>query len=538
MNRAAADTVASSGGGPAGPPRVPPINGETLALLGAGALILLRLCYLGFPDLFPEEAYYWNYAKHLDYGYLDHPPMVAWLIALGTRLFGDREFGVRIFAFVSSLASTFFVYRLTALLYSHRVAAWAALLMQALPIYFLTGFIMTPDAPLTACWAATLYFLARVFFERRSPAWWSVGVSFGLGMLTKYTIALLGPAALLFILWDRESRFWLRRVAPYGAALLALVLFSPVILWNQAHHWASFAYQSANRIQEPRRFSLHELIGAVLALLTPLGAFAAGQALAGRATDRPPRGFELPGTTDEEGRERRRLLFVRVFTFVPLSVFVAFSLVHRVKLNWTGPLWLAVLPSIAALVTAAFADQGQPFLRRGWQATLAFCAVFYLGVLQHLSFGIPGVPYADNVDLLPAGWSEMGRQIEAQAAALQQATPANIPVRIVGMDRNFIASEMAFYHSHPAEAALSVTGAHLFDQNSLMYSYWFPAKAEDGDTLLLVGFVRAGLQRLSIANHGHPSGQIEPHWLTCRGRKVRRYFTLVVNDYQSGGVSP
>ena len=45
---------------------------------------ILRLVYLGSVELLPEEAYYWNYSRHLDIGYLDHPPMVAWLIRLGT----------------------------------------------------------------------------------------------------------------------------------------------------------------------------------------------------------------------------------------------------------------------------------------------------------------------------------------------------------------------------------------------------------------------------------------------------------------------
>ena len=56
----------------------------------------LRLTYLGSVELLPEEAYYWNYSRHLDIGYLDHPPMVAWLIRLGTAAFGQSQFGVRI----------------------------------------------------------------------------------------------------------------------------------------------------------------------------------------------------------------------------------------------------------------------------------------------------------------------------------------------------------------------------------------------------------------------------------------------------------
>jgi dolichol-phosphate mannosyltransferase len=125
-------------------------------------LIFLRLAFLAFPDLFPEEAYYWLYAKHLDIGYLDHPPMVAWLIAGFTGLFGDQEFAIRFGAFLCSLVTSFWVFRLTRFLYDKRTAVIAVLLAQVLPFFFMTGFMMTPDAPLTACWAGMLYYLARV----------------------------------------------------------------------------------------------------------------------------------------------------------------------------------------------------------------------------------------------------------------------------------------------------------------------------------------------------------------------------------------
>lgn len=521
----------SSGGEPEPTDQPTRSTGWALAVGGTAAiLIALRGFYLAFPNLFPEEAYYWNYAKHLDYGYLDHPPMVAWLIQLGTIVFGDTEPGVRIFAFVSSLIATFFAYRLTTL-FAGRAAGWiAVLLMQTLPIFCLTGFMMTPDAPLTACWSAALYFLAVVFFERRTSAWWGVGVALGFGLLSKYTIALLGPAALLFILLDRESRFWLRHVAPYGAAVLAALIFSPVIVWNAVHHWASFAFQSAGRVREPKRFSLHELMGAVLLLLTPLGAVAAGFALSGRGRGKAV----ASGLTDPPmagGRAARQLLFARVFALVPLSVFVAFSLIHRVKLNWTGPLWLAVVPLIAAEIAAIFHDDHRRWARRGWVATFAVCGVGYLVLLQHLSFGVPGLRYSTNIDLLPAGWSKFGAEIERQAAALRNTVPADVPVRIVGMDRNFIASETAFYHSHAAQAAHETLGANLFDKPALMYAYWFPAREQNDAALLLVAFDRSSLEKGRVGELAHPRGGIQTHTLEWHGQKLRSYYTLEALDY-------
>ena len=307
------------------------------ALLLAGGLLALRAAYLPWINLFPEEAYYWNYSQHLDYGYLDHPPMVAWLIHLGVACFGHNELGVRFFALACSLVTSFFAFRLTARLYGRTAGETAVLLVQLLPFFFMSGWIMTPDAPLTACWAGTLYFLARVVFDGSARAWWGVGVCLGMGMLSKYTAALLGPATLLFLWLDPPSRPWFRRVVPYGSVLLALTIFSPVIVWNSAHHWASFAFQSAGRLHESRRFALPSLAGSILLLLTPLGVVLAVQSLRARR--------------DQSPSEVRRRRFAQVFTLVPLLVFTVFSLAHRVKLNWTGPLWLAVVPGIAARLT-------------------------------------------------------------------------------------------------------------------------------------------------------------------------------------------
>ena len=69
---------------------------------------MLRLVYSGSVELLPEEAYYWNYSRHLDIGYLDHPPMVAWLIRLGTAAFGQSQFGVRIGALCCAAVASVF----------------------------------------------------------------------------------------------------------------------------------------------------------------------------------------------------------------------------------------------------------------------------------------------------------------------------------------------------------------------------------------------------------------------------------------------
>ncbi len=93
--------------------------------------VVLRMVYLGLPELLHEEAYYWNYARHLNIGYLDHPPMVACLIWLFTCLMGHTELAVRLGAFCMWIIGAYFVFQLSRKMFDTRTAAGAVLLFAS-----------------------------------------------------------------------------------------------------------------------------------------------------------------------------------------------------------------------------------------------------------------------------------------------------------------------------------------------------------------------------------------------------------------------
>ena len=119
-----------------------------LALVGAS--IAVRAAVLGSLDLLQEEAYYWGYAQRPALGYLDHPPMIAWLIAAGTRVFGDTELGVRVVVFAAWILAAWCVFVFAAESYGRRAGFVATALFATLPYFFSNGVLATPDAPLTA----------------------------------------------------------------------------------------------------------------------------------------------------------------------------------------------------------------------------------------------------------------------------------------------------------------------------------------------------------------------------------------------------
>ena len=506
-------------------PRVPSDIQWRVAAIGVlGYALALRLVFLGLVDLLPEEAYYWNYAQHLDIGYLDHPPMVAWLIWVGTSLFGNTGFGVRIGAYVAWIATAFFAFRFSRNLFGKSAAFVSVLLVATLPFFFSTGFMMMPDAPLTAAWAGALYFLERALVADQRRAWWGVGVCVGLGMLSKYTIALLGPATLIFLLFDPRARRWLLRPEPYVAAAIVAVLFSPVIFWNAAHDWASFAFQSSRRLDSSFAFSLPALVGYAAILLTPFGLIAAP------ATFRSSLTF---GVKTDDADAGRRSLFIAVYTLVPLSVFVAFSFFHTVKLNWTGPLWLALLPAISATIVAA-TDKAWKFdglFRRLWAPTVTATLLIYGLGLHYLVLGFPMVGYNGNIRTLPVAWQEFGREAGLIERAVEQATGKE--ALLVGMDKYFLTSEIAFYNRLDQDAVRSSVGRGAVGQDSLMYDYWFKPADLQGRNVILFSLKRNELEQDSLGEQFSHLTEIQNQKVTKQGAPVGSFFYRIGYDLRN-----
>lgn len=503
-------------------------SGARWRALAIGAIVcvfLLRLIYLAQVQLLPEEAYYWNYSQHLDIGYLDHPPMVAWLIRLGTAVCGDTEFGVRIGALISAALASLFAYRLTRNLFGEPSALVALVLMQVLPFFFLAGMLMTPDAPLTAAWAATLYFLERALVGGRSRAWWLAGLSLGLGLVSKYTIGLLVPAALAFALMDSQARRWLWRWQPYAAMALALVLFSPVIIWNARHEWASFAFQTARRLADTPQFSLHRLIASALVLLTPTGLLTLSVASFGPAC------LDVPSPEGTDNRRRWR--FIQASVLVPFAVFLIFSLRHEVKLDWTGALWVGAMPALACCIVS-FGEQAMRGLRawshRAWAPTIIVLLLTYGAGLHYLVLGLPGLGYSKHVELVPVAWRDLARRISVTTAEIRARTGAE-PL-VVGMDRYVIASELAFYARDQRRSVSGTASRHLFGLDALMYEQWFPVKQQEGRTLLLVGWNAQDLSAPQIESHVARLDPVQEAELVRDGRFIRHYYFRVAYGYR------
>ena len=485
--------------------------------------VLLRLFCNVLVELIYEEAYYWNYAQHLDIGYLDHPPMVGWLIWAFTGLLGDTEFAVRLGSCLCWCIMAYYSYKLAEAVFDEEVALKVLLLASVLPGFFSFGMIILPDTLLLACWAGALYYFYRLLIEDKRKAWLGAGIFMGLGLLSKYTICLLGAGVFTFILMDSRYRKWLLRPELYFSVLLAIIFFSPVIIWNARHGWVSFLFQSAGRINAKFDFDLPDLLGTILFLLTPTGALAASAIMWHR---------RAMHAENQSMHDRNAFSFLLTTAMLPIAIFFFISLSKSVKTVWTAPLWLGILPYVAAYTLPGkrkLPGSLASFVARAWPGTIVGTLIIYGAVLNYSALGFPGVPYPRFVP--GVGMDSLAAQIENIAGEFQRRT--NEKPLVVCMEENKIASLVTFYRAklngisgrgNKANTINNTTGSHFFGGKSLMFAYWHPTETHKKRVILLIGHKAEQLERKRVQFRTDPIGDIREMIVYKNGKVTGHYF--------------
>lgn len=494
-------------------------------------LLVLRLVYLGQLELTPQEAYYWNFARHLDIGYLDHPPLTAWMIAASTAM-GASEFWVRLPALASSLIVLYFVALLARDLGGASIATRSVLLAALLPFFFGIGVMMTPDAPLTAAWAAALYFLHRALVQGDDRAWIGAGLAIGAGMLAKYTMILVPLAVLAFAAVDARARRVLWSPWTWAGAALALAVFSPVVLWNLQHDWASFTFQGSRRLAtESKTFGLHLFAAFLLIVVTPWGIVGLARGLKrARALSRTMAGGDGRSPAGGGAISGRALKFAAVFTFVPLVPLAITSVWTETKFHWTGPIWLAALPVIAMTLAQPRAEESPRRIDRAlaatWPAVLSVLMVVYaVGLFYYPVYGIAGVRAHHRY--IETGWRDMRlnvQQIEEEVTRETGRRPA-----VVGLDKHNMASEMAYYDPRGDGYVDTASRSVVFDEDALMYEFWFSPRDFAGRDLIVVSCRREEVEDPRLAAQASRMGPTQA--LAAGGSKRRDCYARVLYGF-------
>lgn len=390
------------------------------------AITLFRIYYIhhGFMELSPDEAHYWEWTRRPALSYYSKGPMIAWLISAGTGLLGQSEFGVRMPAAVLSVLTSLFLYLLGRDLIDKKTGALAAMLFQAVPLFTAYGVLMTIDAPFVFFWVLSLYFFRRAITSDGTDFWLFLGVSMGLGMLSKYTMAFFPLCGFLYLVVSGERRKLLATVKPYVSLFISALLFLPVIIWNAQNGWVTFKHTAghanlaAGLTFSPVRFL--EFVGSQLGVVTPL-LLVTGL-------------FSLI-----KGRSSRVGAFLFWFSAPVLVFFILKSIQGKVEANWAMTGYITMLISFAALYLSRFGE-----LSRAGKTLASAAVTFAIAVtaLAHYPTVLNLPPRLDPSARL-RGWSELGQ--EAGGIMREIEGPA-----FLFSDSYQVASELAFYtEGHP-----------------------------------------------------------------------------------------
>lgn len=370
----------------------------TLGLITA--LTLVRLFIIGHLGLFDDEAYYWDWSRHLSASYFDHPPLVAYLIAFFVWIGKTSEFFVRLGGVVLFTGSNILLFLIGKKLFDEKTGFFSVLLFNLIPVFSFGAIIISPDNPLGFFFLFSIYIFLKALDSDGIIHWGLWGLLLGLALLSKYNGMILVFSFLLYLVFSSRHRKLWKSPRLYFALLISALVFSPVLFWNLKHHWASFHFQFSSG--HKGHFSFHNLFlflisqaGYLSPLLYP--------ALILMLISSGIRGIKA----NEE-----KYLFLFCLSFPTLALFHLASPFLSFKPHWTA---LGYLPLIIGLVQIA-RQWWSKWGARVWSILAVTLAFLLTAVIQLEAF----YPFLQN-RLIPAkmdvtnelyGWKDVGERVE------------------------------------------------------------------------------------------------------------------------------
>ncbi len=339
------------------------------------ASLAFRLLLAAGLDAGFDEAYYYSYSLRPSLSYFDHPPLVGFLAGYFPYLTGIASaLTIRLAVIFLYSFSSLLLYQLARQFVDERKATWAMLLFNITPMFFLlAGIFILPDAGLVFFWILTLLAFYQILFKRANLGdWLLAGITTGFAMLSKYHGALLGIFLLLYLLFfDRKK---LQSIGLYLYGLVALAIFSPVLIWNTHHNWVSFAFHGSRALGTGiNSISFMQALAGQLAYLTPM-VFLPMVIVCYKVT----KGAMQRGNYEEK--------FYLLFGVLPIAIFLAIALTQPILPHWTLVGYIILTIPLASLIEPAF--QQKRWVRGGVYSSVCSLTILLLILFLHTRSGI------------------------------------------------------------------------------------------------------------------------------------------------------
>lgn len=214
-------------------------NGTAIILLFSFLKLLLHLYTNAFASYgyFRDEFYYITSTNHLDFGYVDHPPLSVYILAASRHLLGDSLFALRFLPAVAGAATIF----LTGIIARKLGGGGFAITISCLsvivaPIYLAMNTFFSMNCFDILFWALCFYIIMLIIEKGKPKHWVWLGIVLGLGLLNKIGMLWFGFGLLIGLLLTHQRKH-LKTKWPYVAAVIAFAIFSPYVIWNITHDY-------------------------------------------------------------------------------------------------------------------------------------------------------------------------------------------------------------------------------------------------------------------------------------------------------------
>jgi hypothetical protein len=212
-----------------------------LVLFPVLKVLVHLVTYRGY-GIFRDELYYIMCGQRLAWGYVDHPPLSLLVLRVVQEVFGESLFALRLIPAVAGAATVLLVGLMTRALGGGRISQVVAMVCTLVaPIYLALNHFYSMNAFSMLLWALAGYLVIRIADQATPRLWIVLGVVLGLGLLNKLGVLWLGLGLAVGIIMTplrRQLLTWW----PWLAAILALVIFSPHIVWQVAHDWPTLEF--------------------------------------------------------------------------------------------------------------------------------------------------------------------------------------------------------------------------------------------------------------------------------------------------------
>lgn len=496
-------------------------------------------------DLVQDEAQYWDWSRRPQLSYYSKGPLIAWIIKASTAFFGDTELGVRFGAILGSLAAQIILYAgLAHLMKKPRLAVIALFIVNTMPLFLVSGVLMTTDNPLLVCWLGALFCLHAAVVKPDSLwPWIGLGLCMAAGTLAKYTmlgmcgIALLHMVFLLYHGMLPKGHF--RKLClSMGAGVIVGLL--PIVVWNARNDWASFRHVGrlagvapAAGEQPPLiRFDrLPEYVGGQLGLVYPwwLAFMLHGGVVSLKRCLRRA----APDAIREKREQAEAVLFIAGFWPIFLF-FLVWSLHTRIYANWPAMCYASgvVLAAYGVdrvlekyrrdvdLRQRAASPVDIPWTRRllpVWAAlSIVLCLTLY--AQEPISRVLPDKL---NPTSRLKGWSDLGRRV----GDLRKSLPD--PDRVfVFSDAYDVTAELAFYVPGRPVAYCADFGRRLNQ-----YDFWPGPEDRKGWSAIFVRRKPFAAPPDALKSMFLRFGSPEAYHSIHRGGKGRSFGILALEDF-------